>query len=61
LWYPPVVRNDDINTPEFLKLRARLSAILNRRHHRSLTSVMAAAIIAGFAAGQTPATADQRG
>src|SRR4051812_45099733 len=39
IWCPPVFLNEDINTPEILKLLARLSAILIGRDHRSLTSV----------------------
>jgi len=42
---------EDINTPEILRLRARLSAILNRRDHQSLTSV-------GVGGDNHPATFD---
>jgi len=38
----PGFLNADINTPEILKLMAKLSAILARRDHRSLTSAPSA-------------------
>jgi hypothetical protein len=39
IWCPPVFLNEDINTPEILKLRAAFSAILIGRDHQPLTSV----------------------
>jgi len=60
----PRFLNDDINTPEILKLRARFFAILMSRDYHSLTSVMPTAAThrrdRGGTWWQTQATADKR-